>query len=501
MFIDPNNPVNPNNMMQSANINKFGIYVKSFRVIETRKKYEDVYKRTHNLNMNHNKLHHLEQFLGTRQTRLGNSISNLDLASAIPDIVNINAIPIGEAGIVNGWGTPRLRFLLVIEQPLSAEIIKEYYIQGYSEYLDPSALGSIDPNMMFYINSIVNVNRYIDPIHRIPTVTIESTVNVITNSVNGSTNYQEVMEPTTMKLMRPMDIFNAVSNVENNGGSIILDNSADVGNDGKASSRANNDGLNYFVDIANKFISNRVISSVGHDTRDIFKNCITESAEPALVKNGFLAALSTVTGVVPPISFNLNQLDAINPNYTPDYFRDDKHNLIGGYNVFDPNATIMDSDVTETMHQATVEIQTATKISQVLTAYMAQNHIGRMTTMFHNLAGVPVVTVACSMLVDGVSDEFIMMKTNIVKNNIEKILLREISMNNNILLDCNVVADMFGDTTVALNMRLGHGGNNLRLYRFPTFADSLYPPVVGDTTSRGVMVEDFTNVLEAINSF
>lgn len=486
-------------IMTSSNVNRYGIYVKSFKIIETKKRYEDVYKRAHNLNMSESKLHSLEQFMGTRGTRLGTSISNLDLASVIPDIVNVNAIPIGEAGIVNGWGTPRLRYLLVIEQPISPEIIKEYYIQGYSEYLDASHMGAIDPNMNFYINSIINVNRYIDPIYKVPTVTVESTVNVITNAVCGSTSYQEILEPTSMKLMRPTDIFNGVNNFDING-TIVLDNSADIGYDGKASSRANNDGLNYFVDIANKFISNRNISNVSHDTRDIFKGCIADSAEPVLVKNGFLAALSTVTGVVPPTSFTINQLDAINPNYTPDYFKNDKVNIMGGYNTYDPNLSILDSDITETMYQATLEIQTATKISQVLTAYMANNHVGRLTATFHNLGGLPVVTVFCQMLVDGVNDEFIINKTNIIKNNIEKILFREISMNNQILLDCNVIADMFGDTTVALNMRLGHGGNNQKLYRFPTFADSLYTLIVGDENTRGVMIQDFHNVMEALQT-
>lgn len=54
-----------------------------------------------------------------------------------------------------------------------------------------------------------------------------------------------------------------------------------------------------------------------------------------------------------------------------------------------------------------------------------------------------------------------------------------------------------GKTTIAIDLKTT-GGNNLKTYSFPTYADSLFSPVVGDHMTYKLMVQDYSNIMECL---
>jgi hypothetical protein len=60
--------------------------------------------------------------------------------------------------IPNGWQEPRLRFTLEVslDTAFGTEV---YFFQGYTENKDVSVTGTINPDMVFFINSYLRINR------------------------------------------------------------------------------------------------------------------------------------------------------------------------------------------------------------------------------------------------------------------------------------------------------------------------------------------------------
>jgi len=453
----------------------------------SRSEYNDVYKRSYTLNANRPTLNRLESLFNNVNVGSNVTVSDPNIANFVPEIINLQSNPTGVVQIANGWNTQRLRFILEVESPLAGMNMVSY-IQGYSEYHDPSLTGLVDPNMKFYINSITNVVRHVDPTSGRLITTPRSTYNVISDMF-GIDKYQAVNEQQD-SLIRPRDITEGMSVLDMYGDGVntIVNMAGMKDNNAKTSSRVHNDPLKYFTSTVNAFIESKSLSGFSSDQTDILRNAGSILLEENIMSIPFIYKLHLLSGSFSPTWFTLGMLKQLNPNIE----NENKIHLINRntYATYNKFSTMLDSDVTAATLQPTIEVMKATIIAHSINSIINECLLTELSVSFSNTTGEYVVFVSdVKSLIDGID---ITSYANRAIARIRNILLPKVTDGNLTLVEANVTTDMLGDTSIGISVNMAPP----IVFRFPTFADSLYSPVVSDTVTKNLMVNDFSSILD-----
>lgn len=471
----------------STQQNQHGVSVKRLLLVATRKNYQDVYQRSYNLNANIGTLNKLEAVFSNAGVNNNAAITDNMLAQYVPEIIGLSHNPIGIAQIPNGWGTQRVRFMLEVESLVNGMTLVSY-IQGFSEYYDPSLSGHIDPNMKFYINSVTNVVRMIDPANGVYKTVPKNTLNVVTDLAGGS-KYEEIDSPhEDLKLLRPRDIVEDISALDMYSADTdsILNTTGVVGATNETSNRENNDPIKYLSKTINSYIDSKNVSSMTSDPSDILKNAAGLLTETNLMSIPFIYALHSVTGEFTPTTFTMNIMQLIDPGIQT------KTNLIDNVNdIIAPSYnTMLDSDFTADMLNPTVETIKASNISQTINSIMLDCMLSSLDISFTNSGGQPVVVVSdAKSFIEGID---ITSYVNRAVSRVKTILMPQITDSNQTIIEVFLHSDILGDTNISVSVNL----QSAEVYRFPTFADSLYVPVIGNNQSKAGTVQDFANMFE-----
>jgi hypothetical protein len=470
-------------------MNNSGIKINKLLLIATRNSYQDVYQRPFSVRGTHNDLSRLEAYFDTRGAMRNTPINNWDFSNTMPDIIGISSSPVGMATIPNGWGTQRLRFLLEVESAFGGQggSIMVSYIQGFSEYHDPSISGFVDPNMMFYINSITNVVRTMDAFgywH----VTPHSTFNVVTDLAGGN-RYEEVESIGDLKLIRPKDVIETIGTLELHGdnNTNVVNTTGSISGKSNTSDRMNNDPMTYFTKTLNSFLEARSNAGRIEDTAGICETAGYALSEQSLMHMPFIYSLYALTGVFTPTSFTLATLKILDPGLSTHTTMFDNVNDIGLQNF----STILDTEHTAPMMQPTIETMISTTVSQTMTSIMSECLLSVMSLSMSNTSGQPIVIVTDAK--SFIEDIDIQAYVNKAVSRIKNILLPEITKGNMLQVEVHILANVLGDTSIAVSVNY----NPLTPFRFPTFADSLYVPVITDNLNKNGIINDFANIIEA----
>lgn len=459
----------------------------------TRHDYKAPYQRTYSINATAgvvNKFQNIVQERGTN-TRL----NPIAVSSLIPEITTISTLPTGQAGIVNGWDTERFRFIMVVEANTMNGTKRISFIQGFTEFSDATASGLIDPNMVFYINSVTNVQQTIDTVNNRILSVPTSTFNVITDMF-GNARYQQVDPYSLPKLVRPRDIVEntmSLSSHDTQAGRIVNASGTLGQNKPIASNRVNNDPLQYFSKLYNSFVQgkNATLGSAADIVEVLENTCdIHEILEPSISAQPFFDAIHKITGEIVPSSFTMNILLALDPNVTnlpPQIFYRDNNGInMGPQNLPD----LMDSSDTADTLNPTAENLKAVTICNSLNGMMLECLITRLSVSMTNSFGENAVII--SDVNSFIPNVDLIMWTNKLRDRIENILFPNITDNGLTRVDVHAMTDVMKETTISISIN----GGPQYLYRFPTFADSLYTPVVTDTDNKDMLTEGFTTLAE-----
>ncbi len=464
--------------------------IKNMLVIPARAEYQDVYQRSFKINASHNDLQKLEAVFDQTGVSNNGKLTETMIANTMPEIMALNHHTTGKVEIPHGWQTQRLRFMMEIETPFNGNV-KSIYIQGFSEYHDPSFSGRIDPKMDFYINSVTTVIRMFDPMGR-AIVRPFRTYNVITD-LAGGTKYEEIdsfmNNATDLKLIRPTDIFEDITVSDMYGETNVVNTVGNIGNQPNTSDRANNDTLKYFTRTLNSFMDSKNTSEVSYDQSDIMKNAAINVTEENIMGNEFVYALHKATGAMSPTTFTLDHLVTIDPGIQ------NKILMAGGDNMVGLRDNVgLDSTMTANMLQPTAEVMTATTIAQSVSSNMVEHMLTTVDLSFTNASGQNAVIVSnVTSYIEGIP---ITNYINKLVSKIESVLMPEVTHNGMVLIEAYVHADLLGDTTVSISIN----SQPADVVRFPTFADSLYSPVISNSVDRAGTSEDFRNIFDsAIN--
>jgi len=460
------------------------IHIKKMLLIPTNHSYKDVYQRNFSLNIGYENMNKLEAVLANSGVGHNSNISEVTMAAGMPEIMGIDPHASNKVIVPNGWGTVRLRFMMEVESSFNGSIVSSY-IQGYSEYYDPSLSGIIDPTMLFYINSITDITRMLDPVSGQYVSRSTGTYNVITDLVGGY-RYEEIDGPDNgLKLMRPSDLIEDILYNDMYGDNIVYNGAGNVASKTNTSSRGNNNPVKYFTRTINSFIDAKNAAELSYDLSDVLRTASTITQEQHVMNNPFISTLSNLSKEIAPTTFSLALLSTIDPNTANAItLVDNSTELVQSTN------TMLDTNDTADTYQSNIETTTATNISHSITSYMLENMLTTLDFSFTNKTGTNVVIISnADSFIDGID---ITSYVNRVVTKIKTVLMPTITYNSQMIVECFVHSDVVGDNTVSISLNMQPN----MIFRFPVFADSLYSPVVTNNSTRNTLADEFNNVLD-----
>ena len=461
--------------------------------IPTERAQGDMYQRSFSIGMKPGDSAHIEDFMRQQGVGMNAQLNMPAVAKHLGGIVSLSTTPTGTVEIPHGWSTERLLFMLAIEEYLDATTTYTHYVQGYNEYNDATMSGRLDPRALYYINSITTVIRSVGVDNSVSSRVLH-TFNVVTTAQGGYGYELDKGPDNNAGLIRPSDVvagmhYNAMYG--DYGNTVMNVKTSSLNNGSDVSKRSNNDPLRYFTDTTNAIISGKSMAVGSAAPADVLNNANGLIDEIAVNENGFVAALSSLTGVLEPNSFTLDQLEMIDPGVSNKLLLVSSGSLIQDNNMM---TTMLDTDVTESLLNFTTECSVAQLFVNSLSAAMSDNLLTVLSGTFTNITSQPLTTVAnINSFLEGID---ITPYGNNIVNYINAVIAPQVTNNNlwatSIVFEC----DLLGATTVNVSIDNGPGIT----YRLPTYADSLYTPVLTDKQTKEALVSDFETITDTVMS-
>lgn len=431
-----------------------------------------------------------------------NPVTSVDVANETPGIMKLSDIA-NPVNIANGWDTTRMRFILEVENVLSSDSWETYYIQGYTDYEDNTMSNRIDPDMACNINSIVVTKSVIHPQTRVPQTTLAASYNIVVDNYGRVDVVNMGMDLNNQKaLMRPKDIFDSMDNMTpdqlmyNDDDVSLLDMRGRLTLSPQTSDRGNLSMSNYMSKTINSLSEASHLKNNNDDGG--FINAYSYAAgivgEQPLSSNKFIYALSMHCGEINPIEFTLNDLQAIFGD-----INEDKVMYVNNTSqaILDSGASIYGNDAGDNLMVPSVYASTATTILETVSSFMYRENITILGFSITNMVvrGEPfayAITTASSIL-RGID---ISINVERIMLNVKLTLMPMITQRNSIGISIEGYIDSYGDSTISIAFE----NNEHYVYRFPSFCDSLYVPVISNIDDKEAFVNDLSSILEVVSN-
>lgn len=435
------------------------------------------------------------------------------------NVMKMGALPVGNANIDNGWAAPRYTFKMIVRcQPTETTVygstsdIYDLIVTGYSdasgEFIVRDITGSTYPNenLVFNINSIQKIS-------------INANANTITNIQNvGVGSVNSFQNDSCNVCVRPSDITSGITGslVDKDFGGSVYSVNTRASQEPMAFERKDAIGKQY----VNKIL-NAVVNGVAdaNSSYNAYNNLFNSGADQAIIEatsrlrnnilstDLFIQALQEVNLNPLKESFTIKQLKSIDRTFTSD--------RIVYANVIEDNRFstdgILNSQYTEHMLGANRETTLVTELHNMLTNLMTEKFVVSMVIRLSNnykpLESGFGMALQPEYFVDGNSvrwsyavaqnDPNAPMLLSRALDNAVKILIDPLlSSNGNTKYDVVANIDLTTDTSISISL----DGKEPILYRFPTFGDTCFTPMVGsdDTktnlvSSLGLLVNEITD--------
>ena len=412
------------------------------------------------------------------KSRMTGGVTPIGIAKSTPGIIHQTDYA-EQVFIPNGWDTERLTYILMLETPRGPGITLQTYIQGYTDYFDPSISGLMDPNTRFYINSVININKMVDQFGN-PTFTPVSTFNLIHNGITQELQYSK---QDTEMLMRPEDIVTslAVQSYENAG--LPVNNLvSQVGPNGKASEVKNNIGIDSLSKVINGYIS---ATSIGvDDDMNTMLNVSDIVAEPIPESTPFLAQLSAMHDTVGVTSFTKGELDMLFPNINELITDIPRGNFTVNQNM---------SGEINFVSVPTVEARMASEFADNALSALVSAKLSKLAFTITNLMGSVEIQQLShpGTFLQGIDPTNLVLK---FMTELEHIIWPNISKGNMIPLTITADIDMFGVSTVEIMIE----NNPPQIFPITTATSSLQAPVVGNSQNFNNLTIGYKTILDNI---
>lgn len=284
------------------------IGIKRLFLMETGR-YDTQFRRPYEMQMQGTTLNALTEAVGGAQKFTASQLAGVANQIVGPSATPESTIKIGGVS----WGEKRLRFMMEVEcKQLSGGSIL-VTVLGYTDY--PGVIvhsSAIDPNMVFYINSIVSVRRTVET----TPLGAQTYSNIVDNShVLVDPNYGGVHQANPAHKMRPEDVYATMAMSHLGGLSNAVDLRTVLDHQPIASKRSNSVAASYAADMLGGFTRAAVDANFGvNKPEDIFENARGYTQESMLTMNPFFKAITTFRDGFVSNFFSWRDLQALDPN-------------------------------------------------------------------------------------------------------------------------------------------------------------------------------------------
>ena len=396
-----------------------------------------------------------------------------------------------EVIIPNGWNEHRLRFMLEVHVKTNFGV-QVYYFQGYTDHIGISLNGTIDPNMPFFINSFVQVNRSADAsglgMYGFRDVVAQSAQ--IIDGVNYMSP-QMYQQNGNVYGLRPEDLFTGIHSsylnqgVNYDGINVINETRIGQAKEVFTSRRTNAIPSRFLSNVVENYRNATHLADYGNGTDDIYARAIQTTHEGSPYETPFVRALSDLHQVPCRSFFTMNDLVMLDPNAANQTTYQSLQQTVRLHQAGDT-----DSNWTA----ATMETQIATTLTHSISALMLNCmlvsvgfHCTNMTLdrhvetkIFPNAQGITNVNLQQHFF------EFVRV--------LESEIMPDITNNGMFDVDIQVLADLYGETQIDISLN----GASHEVFVTPSFCDALMAPVV--TVNRTTFDELVHGVEEIVNT-
>ena len=395
-----------------------------------------------------------------------------------------SAVPEMEIKIANGWGERRMRFMLEIECQSEMGTTISEVILGYSEYVGVSINNHIDPQLVFYVNSTMQVRKTLSmtPLGNQMHTSIIDSSHILANN-NWSGAYDSVID----RRMRPEDVYATMTRntLGLEGG--ILDTRAMSSNVATKSRRTNSSPANYMAQILNGYTqaTNDVDYSANAGTVVSKARDITRE-NPANV-DPFLSAISNVRGTsMVGNSFTFSDLRAIEPNI--EYLTEAR--LIAPTQ----KTTVHTAGQTSAWHGSDIDTYIANVLSQSVPSLLMDLALTEIVFKTTNRT-INSTIITQILFGQGFVDGDISKQLDVFKLRLEYEILKDVSYENTIDFAIEMKVDLLGETWLSLSLN----GQPQIDYVTPSFSDALLVPVLTTNDQRTTnLASDFESLTMAL---
>lgn len=410
------------------------------------------------------------------------------LSQAVGSIVTPSAQPIANAVIPNNWNEKRIMFVLEVEVDYSLGTHTKMLFQGFTDHLGVGYNGSIDEEMMLYINSYTTMipSTIVGQFGKEINYRIIDSGRVLTSFV-----HLNAYEQNPLVLVRPMDVFtsgkNEMYDLPSHG---LLDSRMTLTpRTAKVSTRKNDIPTNYLSRMLDGYRQGVLRSDISSSQTLIQDAAIGITSETAIETNPFIRQLMSIKEFGSASAFKYKDLLKLDfsINQRTQFIRNSGVQLQKLHQV----------GTTENWGGVNRETQIATILSSAIPSLMLDSLFGSISFSATNDTPTGqhvVMIVGYKGLVDADlrrnAELFIQRLTNEVLNDISfgSQIKYFIEINANINFETGIKISLEGKPPVPFNS--------------PTFCDSIISPVVSTLENQQVLASDMntivTNVIESL---
>ena len=432
--------------------------VTKFLMLETGT-YNIQYRRPYNLEMSGSNLNALlERCDGAT------SIQSTMFGGIANQILKPAATPETDITIQNGWDIRRLQFMMEVEILSNLGGKSREIILGYTSHQGVTASQAIDPQMEFYVNSVIRVRDTVAEA-AFGQTTYSS---VFENShVLCDNNWNGILTRDKEHRMRPEDVFATMTVAGLNGiAGRIYDGRAISTTTVAKSDRNNNNASSYMANILDGY-SRTVLdtSSLGATQEQLYSKARGAVASAPANKDLFLSAIAGVRGTGIGNTFTFKNLLDLDPGI--------EH--VTHARLMDPVAmsTAHASGQTANWGGSDFVTSTAAILSNSIPSLMMDLAITKIQFKATNKNIDGSVTIQFGD-VESFSSGDMSRQLDIFKMRLQHEILNDISYGNQVDYAVAMNVDLIGETWISVSIN----GEPLTDFVTPSFCDALMVPVV-----------------------
>ena len=392
--------------------------------------------------------------------------------------------------IPEGWGSKRMKFLMLVrEESIEFKKTLMTYINGFTDHYGISTghgQTSIDPNMKFYINSLVTLA---EESHSTPTG-VQKFWNVVraTQVVDGSLVSLDHTGSTAsnVHLLRPSDIISGLSgrSEAETGFSNWMTVDGRTETTGGLNSHFNNMANNIPTSYLTRLITPVLSSASGMTQRPGIGGMASSMAEVAqrsefsIQDSSFLRYMSRQTGVPLTTQFTLSMLSRLDPTIG----QRTKHFPIVQNNYMQMHAMSMDSTP---WNYVGVETEIATKLVSTIPSLLWENFANNASFSITNASPGHIPIFKWEFL-QFITPTGLPVFQDKLRAAIENVILIDITKNNRFIVDVQIFVDVGGE----IHLNISVDGQAHKRFTSPAFGCGILNPI---HTNNANMANDIVN--------